>query len=93
MPTIQVTKTIHHDSSQDNEYFNRIKSPQTHRYFFKDNSDDFLSRIENHHSFGQRIYYQLIRKGYNLHIRSFHSFSEKERDLRENFESHLKNKY
>ncbi|EDP8629116.1 hypothetical protein GRH07_002747 [Salmonella bongori] len=93
MSAIQVTKTIHYDSSQNNEYFSRIKSPQVPPYFFKDNSDDFLSGIESNHSFGQRIYYQLIRKGYNLHIRSFHSFSEKQRDLRESFESHLKNKY
>lgn len=93
MPTVQVTETIHHDLAQNNEDFNRIQSLPIHRYFFKDSSDDFLSRIENNHSFGQRIYYQLIRKGYNLHTRSFNSFSDKERDLRENFESHLKNKY
>lgn len=93
MPTVQVTETIHHDLSQNNEDVNRIQSLPLHRYFFKDSSDDFLSRTESNHSFGQRIYYQLIRKGYNLHTRSFNSFSNKEKDLRESFEAHLKNKY
>lgn len=93
MPTIQITETIHHNSTQNNEEFNRVQSLPIHRYFFKDNSDAFLSGIESNFSLGQRIYYQLIRKGYNLHSRGFHSFSDKERDLRESFESHLKNKY